>query len=79
MIKDKHNIENSTNFKVDLEAIDIYVKRDAISADKDIIISSDIKIYPSPVVDILNIDGLEKLIEIKAIQSLTVSEKLFIS
>jgi hypothetical protein len=67
LIKDKHNIENSTNFKVDLEAIDLYIKRDAISTDKDIIISSDINVYPSPVVDILNIDGLENLTEIKAI------------
>jgi len=67
LLKGKHNVENSTNFKVDLEALDLFIKRDAISADNDILVQSDVKLYPSPVVDILKLEGINELTNINSI------------
>lgn len=80
LLKGKHNVENSTNFKVDLESIDLYIKRDALSSNNDIIQNSDVKIYPIPVADVLNVEGLENIQKVSALSIVNnIGEKVYYS
>ena len=67
LLKDKHNVENSTNFNVDFESLDVYLRRDALSSDDEAVASSDIKLYPIPASNLINVENLQELSQVKGI------------
>lgn len=58
LIKDKHNLESTTNFSTDLDAIDIYAFRDVLSSQKEPSVD-ELRIYPSPAFDIIYLEGIK--------------------
>lgn len=70
LLKDKHNVENSSNFKVDLEVLNLYIRRDMISSNVEVDNTIDVDIYPIPASDYVNIKGIDQINNLVEVQVL---------